>query len=231
MIPLLAILLLSLGPAAAAEKPDADAFTDALKKAIVEKDEKALLSFGDSEGTGQALKKLFENPDVFSVSLGSLPPDFMPFFIKDGIRYEPSHPPEGMVTISVRQEGGLTSSRFVYAIVNGAYKIVSTKSTDLGWKGPPDANLGYSVEGAGTENVSVKIKFNASGVDVEQLYLEPSGGIWAQYISEIDVTTENPQADIVLKVIREGKVIYTSERLKGAGQIVYSGDKPQARTE
>jgi hypothetical protein len=68
-------------------------------------------------------------------------------------------------------------------------------------------------------------------VDVEQIYLEPSGGIWAQYISEIEVTTENPQADIVLKAIREGKVIYTSERLKGPGKIVYSGDKPQAKAE
>lgn len=220
---------LTLSFAAAADTPEA--FTAAFQKAIVEKDEKTLNSFADSEGTGEALKKLFENPDVFSVSLGALPPDFLPFFIKDGKRYEPTHPPAGMVTVSVRQVGGLTSSRFVYAIVDGAYKIVSTKVTDLDWKGPPDANLGYSVEGFGTENVTVKIKFNASGVDVEQLYLEPSGGIWAQYISEIEAATENPQADFVLKIIREGKVIYTSERLKGAGKIVYAGDKPQAMTE
>jgi hypothetical protein len=202
-----------------------------LKKAIAEKDEKALIRLADSESMGESLKKLFESPDVFAVSLGSLPPDFVPFFIKDGKRYEPSHPPEGMVTISVRQEGGLTSSRYVYAIVDGTYKIVSTKITDLGWKGPPDANLSYSIEGFGTQNVSVKITFNASGVDVEQTYLEPSGGLWAQYISEINVTTENPLADFVLKVIREGEVIYTSERLKGPGKIVYSGDKPQAKTE
>ena len=226
-----AALLIALTAAFAAEPPDADAFTTAFKKAIVERDEKAMLAFADSEAMGESLKKLFENPDVFAVSLGPLPADFIPFFIKNGKRYEPSHPPQGMVTISVRQESGLTSNRLVYAIVDGAYKIVSTKVTDLDWKGPPDASLSFSVEGFGTEGASVKVKFNASGVDVEQTYLEPSGGLWAQYISEIEVTTENPQADMVLKVIREGKVIYTSEPLKGAGTIVYSGDKPQAKTE
>ena len=228
---LVAALLLTVAAALASDKPDPDVFTGAIKKAIVEKDEKALVGLADSEALAKALKTLFENPDVFAVSLGALPADFLPFVIKDGKRYEPSHPPEGMVTISVRQDSGLTSNRYVYSLVGGAYKIVSTKITDLGWKGPPDTGLSYSVEGFGTEAVSVKIKFNASGVDVEQLYLEPSGGFWAQYISEIEVTTANPQADFVLKVIREGRVIYTSERLNGPGKILYTGDKPQAKTE
>jgi hypothetical protein len=222
---------LLIAGAVAAESPDPDAFTAAFKKAIVERDETAMAAFADSEATLQPLKKLFDHPDVFSVTLGPLPPDFIPFFIRSGKRYEPSHPPAGLVTISTRQEGGLTSNRLVYAIVDGAYKIVSTKVTDLDWKGPPDANLSFSLEGYGTENAVVKVKFNASGVDVEQTCREAFEAFWAQYVSEIEVTTENPQADFVLKVIREGQVIYISEPLKGAGKILYSGDKPQAKSE
>jgi hypothetical protein len=227
---LFAALLIALSTATGAEKPDADAFTEAFKKAIVERDEKLLLTFADSPAMGESLKKLFENPNVFSVSLGPLPPDFIPFFIKNGKKLEPAYPPEGIVTISVRQEGGLTSDRLAYAIVDGAYKIVSTKVVDLDWKGPEDSSLAFSVEGFQAESVVVRAKFNASGVDVEQTYHEPSGAFWAQYISEVEVVSDNPQALIMLKIIRDGKVIFKSEPLKGAGKIIYPGDKPRAET-
>jgi hypothetical protein len=225
----LAVLVLAISAAFASEDPGEEAFTTAFKKAIVERDEKTLLSFADSPTMGESLKKLFEDPDVYSVSLGPLPPDFSPFFIKDGKRYEPTYPPKGMVTISARRDGGLTSNRLVYAIVDGAYKIVSTKITDLKWEGPPDASLGYSVEGIGAQGVTVKAAFNASGVDVEQTYLDAYGAFWGQYISRVEVSTENPQAEIVLKVIRDGKVIFTSEPLKGEGKIIYSGEQPRAQ--
>lgn len=228
MKPLLAALVLALSTAAAQEDPNAEAFTETFKKAIVERDEKTLLSFADSASMGDALKKLFEEPNVFAVSLGPLPPDFTPFFIKDGKRYEPTHPPKGVVTISVRRDDGLTSNRLAYAIVDGSYKIVSTKVVDLDWKGPPDASLGFSVEGFGADRVVVKTKFNASGVDVEQTFAEPYGAFWGQSISEVEVEAESPQTDIVLKIIRDGKIIYKSEPLKGAGKITYSGDEPRA---
>lgn len=219
---------MAISGALADEKPGEEAFTTAFKKAIVDRDEKTLLSFADSETMGDSLKKLFEEPDVYSVSLGPLPLDFSPFFIKDGKRYEPSHPPGGVVTISVRKDGGLTSNRLVYAIVDGSYKIVSTKITDLHWDGPPDASLGYSIEGFGADKVVVKAAYNASGVDVEQTYLDAYNAFWGQYITSLEVTSENPEALLVLKVIRDGKVIYKSEPLKGAGKISYSGEKPRA---
>ena len=112
--------------------------------------------------------------------------------------------------------------------MEGAYKIVSTKITDLHWEGPPDASLGYSIEGSGADKVIVKAAFNASGVDVEQTYLDAYNAFWGQYISSLEVVSENPEAVLVLKVIRDGKVIYKSEPLKGAGKITYSGEKPRA---
>jgi hypothetical protein len=220
---LLAASLLVFVASAAAETPEAGAFTAALKKAIVDRDETALVALADTDAMAQSLKALFANPNVFAVSLGPLPPDFIPFFIKDGKRYEPSHPPRGTVTVSFRQEGGLTSERFVYAVVDGAYKIISTKVTELNWKGPPDKELSFALEGFGTEGAVIKVKYNASGVDVEQTYHEPVGGFWCQHVSEIEVTTENPQASVVLKVIQQGKIIHTSEPLQGAGRIVYAG--------
>lgn len=234
---LLAGLFIALSaPNYAADQPDPDVFTETLKKAIIEQDTGTLLSFADDEGlTGEArqrqiesLKVTYPSTNVFSVSLGPLPVDFPPFFIMNGKRYEPTHPPVGIVTISFRQESGLTSKQLAYAVVDGKYKIVATKSIPLDWKGPPDASLGYIVEGPGAESAVVKVKFNASGVDMERTFHGASISLWGQHISEIEVTTDDPKASLLLKILRDGREIYKSETLTGAGKIVYAGDKPQA---
>ncbi len=233
---LLAVLVLPLLAIHAEETPDPDVFTETLKKAIIEQDTETLLTFADSEGlTGEArkrqeesLKVTYPGTNVFSVSLGPLPVDFPPFFIMNGRRYEPTHPPAGIVTISFRQESGLTSKQLAYAIVDGRYKIVATKSTQLDWKGPPDASLGFIIEGPGSEGAVVKVKFNASGVDMERTFHGAAINLWGQHFGEVEVTNEDPKASLVLKVLRDGKEIYKSETLKGAGKILYTGDAPQA---
>ncbi len=231
----LTILFLSL-TLHAADQPDPDVFTEALKKAITENDTETLLSFADSEGlSGEArqrqiesLKVTYPSTNVFAVSLGPLPVDFPPFFIMHGKRYEPTHPPEGVVTISFRQESGLTSKQLAYAIVEGKYKIVATKSTQLDWKGPPDSSLGYILEGTGAESAVVRIKFNASGVDMERTFHGAAINLWGQHLNEVEVTNEDPKASLTLKLLRDGKEIYKSETLTGAGKIHYAGDKPTA---
>lgn len=228
-------LVLSLA-VCAAEQPDPDVFTETLKKAITEDDTETLLSFADSEGlSGEArqrqiesLKVTYPSTNVFAVSLGPLPVDFPPFFIMHGKRYEPTHPPAGIVTISFRQESGLTSKQLAYAIVDGKYKIVATKSTDLEWKGPKDSSLGYILEGTGAESAVVRIKFNASGVDMDRTFHGAAINLWGQHFTEVEVASEDPKASLTLKVLRDGKEIYKSETLTGAGKILYAGDKPQA---
>lgn len=232
------ILLAGLlsGAVRAAEAPGPDAFTEAFKKAIVENDRKTLLSFADGEGPADAAREsqveswlaMFPSRDVFSVSLGPLPVDFPPFFIMHGRRFDPSHPPAGIVTLSFRQDGGLTSKQLAYTIVDGHYKIVATKVTDLGWKGPKDVNIAYVLEGQGAESAVVKVRFNASGVDLERSFLGPSITLWGQHVSGIEVTCDDPKTSVFLKVLRDGKEIYRSEILKGAGKILYAGDLPQA---
>lgn len=233
----LTILILGLAPLLpAADQPDPDVFTETLKKAIIEQDTETLLSFADSEGlSGEArqrqiesLKVTYPSTNVFAVSLGPLPVDFPPFFIMNGKRYEPTHPPVGIVTISFRQESGLTSKQLAYAIVDGKYKIVATKGTQLDWKGPNDSSLGYILEGTGAEGAVVKIKFNASGVDLERTFHGAAINLWGQHFSEIEVTVDDPKASLALKVLRDGKEIYKSETLTGAGKILYAGDKPRA---
>lgn len=225
-----------LASAQAADAPDPDKFTEALKQAIMEQDEKTLQSFADDEGLSEegqerqklSVKKMFPSADVFSVSLGPLPVDFPMSFIMNGYLFEPTHPPEGIITVSFRQESGLTSRQYVYAVVDGKYKIVATKRKSLNWKGPPDTNLGFILEGDGAEAAVTTVRINASGVDVERVIHGASINMWGQHFNGIEVESKDPNANLTLKVIRDGKEIYKSEILKGAGKIIYAGDKPQA---
>lgn len=231
-----AILAGFLLTAAGAQTPGPDEFPAALKKALETRDEKALLSFADGEGLSEAdrrthaesLRGLLEAGPVYSVTLGPLPDDYAPFFIVNGKRYEPTHPAAGVVTISFRREGGLTSTQLAYAVVDGGCRIVATKGTDLGWKGPPDANIGFYVDGYGADSVLVKARFNASGVDVERTFHDHSASLWGQHFESVEVSNDDPKAHLVLKIYRDGQEIYRSEPLKGAGKITYAGDKPRA---
>ena len=44
---------------------------------------------------------------------------------------------------------------------------------------------------------------------------------WLNKSGLVIVSNENPEGDIVLTVTRDGKSIYTSESLKGKGQLKY----------
>jgi hypothetical protein len=108
-----------------------------------------------------------------------------------------------------------------YAIINGSYLLVSSKSTDLHWSGPPDVNIGFVVIGRGQDKVKIQVRYNASGVDLEQGFSDPSATFWGQYISEIVVTSQDERTDVTLAVTRGGKEIYKSGRLKGKGELKY----------
>lgn len=213
-----------------ADGQDEDTFTASLKRALVSQDQKAFLSLVDAPPgrteLSESLKALFVNPDVFSVSLGPLPVDYQPFFIINGKRLEPSHAPKGVVTISFKKDAGLTSSQLPYTIVDGTYRIVTTKTTDLNWKGPPDANIGFFVVGDGAEDVEVKVRYNASGVDMEQVLHTSSASLFGQYFSGITVTTSDPAASLYLKVVSAQTEIYRSELLNGRGSLTYLREVP-----
>lgn len=213
-----------------------DAFAAALKKAIKEKDEKTLLSYVSAEGLSEAgkarqaesFRSLLAGPDVYDVTLGPLPVDFPPFFIMNGKRYEPTDPPAGIVTVSLKQENGLTSTQLVYAIVGGKYRLVTTRVVPIDWKGPRDVRLGYVLRGQGAESAVTRVRFNASGVDLDRTYHGPATDFWGQRIDGIEVTVSDPRAAVQLTVMADGKEIFKSEPQEGPGTISYAPKNPEA---
>lgn len=131
-------------------------------------------------------------------------------------------PPAGV--IEVRYKGntlGVQTTSTPYAIVDGRYYLVGPRSLDLGWKGPPDKNIGFMVIGKGQDNAKITVSWNASGVNQTREFFEPSSTFWGQYIDSILVTSNSEGAELTLSVMEEGKTIYTSKILEGKGTLEY----------
>jgi len=120
-----------------------------------------------------------------------------------------------------------------YGVIDGAYYILTGKSTDLGWKGPKDQQFCVALNGEGKEDATLHIKYNASGVDLE---LDANGKgsrtIPCQVISEVTVTSTNAKSDLTLEIFKaedgDMKRIYESKPLKGKGQLLYKNGEPTA---
>ena len=104
-----------------------------------------------------------------------------------------------------------------------------------------DKHFYVSVSGKGFDKVKVRIRYNASGVDMEDDetgfgpygVASEGGKSWTtsvgkpyrcQYISEVTVTSKDDDVDVTLNLDGMEKFItpfYKSEPLKGKGQIVY----------
>jgi len=149
-----------------------------------------------------------------------------------GRRLEPTHEIDGMVKIAQKSADGSSSSSMSlpYALIDGSYYIVSTKSTDLNWKGPPDKTLVVNVTGDGQDKVKTHIKYNVSGLDLEHDQKYASDILSGQYISEVTVTSDSDDVNVVLDLRDEdGNSYYQSAPLKGKGEIHYhKGDKGAA---
>jgi hypothetical protein len=94
---------------------------------------------------------------------------------------------------------------------------VGVKTTDVGWKGPPDRPFGVALDGVGQDKVKFNLKFNASGVDLES---DVPHEVIGQYITEATVTSVDDSVDVTLRIYDGKKSIYIS-RLKGKGEIDY----------
>jgi hypothetical protein len=221
-------LFLSLLPASAAPTTP-EAFIAAIKSAIAAKSTDQLLALTCTTGMSDADKKravsiyprvLFPNP-VDSVALGPLPPDFQLGHIANGKKIEPTSPPQGLVQIRLTpaQGNGPSSASLPFAIISGGYYLVSSKTTDLGWKGPPDNTLIFIVRGQRTSGIKVDAKWNASGVEQERIYTTGNAGFLGQYFESINVTCADPNADLSLELMENGKDIVPS--IKGKGTVTY----------
>ncbi len=169
----------------------------------------------------------FPEQEIERVTLEPLPEDYQDVWFVSGMKIESTSPPEGMIKVYYRQPekplgvATINHSMRPYTIVDGTFFLVGVKTTDLQWEGPSDKIIGFSVRGEESDRVKVRVEWNASGINQEREYARNSFSFWGQHIDQVTVTTLDDRADIILEVLEEGEVIYTSDRLKGKGTIQY----------
>jgi len=216
--------------ATAAEDTDSEAFASALRTAIAEKDDQKLEALIYHEGaspedkqrmTAMLQRLYFNGKEVDAISFEPLPTDFESVLIVQGRKIEPTAPPKGMVKVTLKgAENGRGNSSGPYAVVDGKFFLVGMKSTDLGWKGPPDKNIGFSVTGQGVSDLQIQGVWNASGVQLKKTFREGGHTFWGQHFVELKVTSNNDDCDVTVIIREDGKAIF-SEPLKGKGAVQY----------
>jgi hypothetical protein len=225
------ITLLTLNHGAIATEADGAAqFKGNLSAAISEKNDQkleALIYFGgaspqDKQRMISMLRMvLLSGKEVEEISFAPLPSDFDPVLVVRGQKIEPTAKPKGMVRLTLKGAGqGPKESSNAYAIVDGKFLLVGMKSTDLGWKGPPDKNIGFSVVGQGSAGLQIQGMWNASGVQMNKAFKESSITFWGQHFDELNVTSASDDCDVTVTITEDGKEIY-SEPLKGKGVLQY----------
>jgi hypothetical protein len=233
---LIALCCIPLAPgASAAEATTAAEFTNALKAAITTRDAEKLEALVYADGASpEDLKRitdmfrmtLLAGKEVKDITLEAIPDDFDSIHIVQGRKIEPTAVPLGMVKVTFEDAGnGPKHSSTAYAVVRGKFHLVGMKSTDLGWKGPADRNIGYSITGTGADRLQIQGVWNASGAQLKKAFKQPSLTFWGQHIEELTVTSENADCDVTLRITENGKTLHT-EPLKGKGAIQYKRTIP-----
>jgi len=228
---LLTFHLLAVFAASATATTTPEGFTAAFRAALEQKDAAALefmiyqvgMSDSDKAQARRVQEMVLANPaEIDQIALAPLPADFQHTIIMRGFKFEPTHPPVGMIDVKFKPgPNGVTASSSAYTIVDGKFYLVGSKRTDLGWKGPPDKNIGFMVLGNRQDDVQIRVKWNASGIDQERNFDEPSSTFIGQYIESVVVTSEHEDTDVTITVQDEGTSIFTSVPLRGRGTVEY----------
>ena len=202
------------------------AFNAALKEKSAEKLDALTYTIGmtdaDKEQVKLSQKMIFSDKEIDSISLQPLPEDYETVYIMQGKKIEPTYPPAGIIKTTYANPGhGLNSTSAPYAIVDGRYYLITSKSTDLGWTGPKDKTITFMVMGRSQNKVQIKAKWNASGVDQERIFKSPSSNFPGQFFQQIIVTSTDNDTDVTLTILEAGKEIFVSQPLKGKGVLEY----------
>ncbi len=206
-------------------------FAAALRSAIQEKSWPKIQALTYQVGMSDSDKQLvemmkqvyFSGGDIADISFESLPPNFGAVNIMAGKKFEPTYPPAGIVKIMFKANLEWDElNEPAYAIVDGHYYLVSTKTTDLGWKGPPDRTFNINALSTSPQGVTVLVKWNASGVEQQETVTATSAIVNGQYIENVLATSPN-DANTMTLVVTEGadKEIFRSKPLQGRGTLEY----------
>ena len=178
------------------------------------------MSESDKKQVAPVQQMFFSDTEIVSISLEPLPADFQSVYIVNGKKIEPTYTPVGLIKIQYKKvANGPDSMTSTYAIISGHYFLISTKSTDLGWKGPPDTGLCLMVTGSPQDKVQITVKWNASGVELEKVFNRYTTTVLGQYVESATVTSSNP--DATLMILQGDKQIFLSPPLKDKAAIEY----------
>ncbi|MGH8045684.1 MAG: hypothetical protein ACREKL_00430 [Chthoniobacterales bacterium] len=220
---------------ASAEITSDKALLDAMRTIMTEKSETKLDALTYKEGMSDADKQMFarmrkyifQDGEIETITLEPLPDRMRGPAIMNGKKLEPTCEPVGLIKIKYKttKDGDGMSTSAAYGKVGDAYWLIGTKATDLHWKGPPDKPIGYMIMGAGQNKISVSIKYNVSGVDLEQKDTSASMSFYGQYISSVTIKSSDPDADLTLTLRDNGEEIAQAGPYKGVGEWTYERKK------
>jgi hypothetical protein len=230
LLPILAFLLGVIPLSSWAQPSSPTEFIAAYRTAIQEKSVEKLNAITYTVGQSESDKKQvasaeqmgfsWGHKEIGEVSLDPLPADFQSVYIVNGKKIELTYAPVGLVKTQYKGTGdGPESSSAPYAIIDGHYFVVSSKITDLGWKGPPDTGLCLLVSGSPQDKVQITVKWNASGVEQEKVFDRYTTTVIGQYVERATVTSTNPNA--TLMILQGSKQIFVSPPLKDQAAIEY----------
>ena len=203
----------------------ADSFKSELHRIIDSKDWEGFLSLNYTEGVtdydlkmAEMLKAaIFDDRMIQDIQFIELPEDFDSTFIYDGRFFEPTIAPIGLVEIIY--EGG--NMKMPYAIRDGAYCLIGTKSRSLNWTGPADQSLAIAVMGQGFELVDAHASWNVSGLTIDKKLTHTSTSFKGQFVESVRIISNDEAVSLQICIYENGKEVYTSDILKGIGELSY----------
>jgi len=230
------VLLWGFGVGGAVAQPATPAdFIAAYRAALQEKSLEKMEALTYTTGMSDADKKLaesmmkmgmgmgFGDNEIAGVTLDPLPADFHLGGFMNGKKWEPTFAPVGMITVTYKKvANGPSSSTAPYAVINGHYFIVGAKSTDLGWKGPPDQSLIVNAMSTSPDKIQIHAKWNVSGVEQEQTFHSGSAGVMGQYFESVTITCADDNAQTTPTITEGGKEVFHAQVLKGKGTVEYA---------
>jgi hypothetical protein len=211
---------------------DPAALAAAVDAALVARDLPALVALVDTEGlsaedikkAGPGLAALIPAEGTAKVTTDRLPDgiDLAAPRIYQGKRMELSRAPAGIIRVATKQGRAEMVATIPYVKTSAGFFLAGRKETDLGWKGPPDRQLGFMlVEDFPKEPVKLTVRYNASGVEQKNESSHYSGVVFGQHIDEVTITglSDGFKGRLVLR--EGGKEIYRSEPITGRTAFTY----------
>jgi hypothetical protein len=208
---------LTMNPPSSAEQLRAEA-----ESALKAKNTNAFLALFNWEGVPENLRfklddetaELFTHESITAVKLIALPADLQPTNEVDGVRYKPNIPVVGMIDIEFPEQGN--AMQLPYGSSSNHFYLANTIKEKIATPATKAKSLNISVEGPATPDAAM---FTGSYVyvkDGKEIKEAISGkgnlsqAFWGDYVKSCAVKRTSDKGWIRLKILEDGKVVYSS---------------------